>query len=214
VNARRGFTLVEAVVVVALGAIFLVVLWDIFSRLSSEDARGGSRLAGLQSTLLLVESLEKDAARMVVDRDHLDGLSRQLAVDTHVLDIEAFQLEKGEPALQKGKLAVAPLRYRFVPATHLVLRKEAGREVPLHGALYEDVTFSIGKEPPASRLLSYRIVTVPEAQLKLPPDRRSGTDRLVIAGSVLLSGAGERERFPEWSLTPLSRPVEAAAPAK
>lgn len=143
--ARGGFTLIEVLVMSAIGILLLGVLYAFFVQSHADTGQMDQRLKSVQGAHLLVERIETDVKQLVCGENRSKVLlDVEVTSDGGATDnVLSFFRVDGDATTPRG-IRAERLEYRFDPATKRVLLN--GKALPL--ARFRAVRFDFQKRDP------------------------------------------------------------------
>ena len=200
-RTRRGFTILEVMVMGAIGLALISIAWWIFSSLTKQSKKLDTRLRALQAQQLVVERLAQDV-RQYVHRDDwsmVDAVPPRLSLNVYrdyVLDPNS--------RVQRS-IAVDVVNWTFSPETHYLSRNN---EV-MRFAQFETILFSVKTTPPGTRDYQNSIKVdgtyVPE-ELLANPAAVTDKDRVKWSATLGLPAETVREAYGIWLPNPFDAP--------
>jgi hypothetical protein len=192
-SGRSAFTLVEAVVALAVAGVVLAGLWSFVSSNERARARGAAKLDGVRAGLQFEEVLASDLGLLYVDPTHVVSLT---AGPEPCLSFFVGAVEGSAP--ERGVVSVQRLSYRFTSRDCALWRQVgAGSPERLPGA-YEGVVFELRVQATAPACLTYLVTSIPDELAAKDPSRRRPSDRSVLCGTFPLRALDARAKHPFW----------------
>jgi Tfp pilus assembly protein PilV len=176
---RRGFSILEVLVMAAIAFVLLGSAWYIFFAMTKQSRKLDTRMRAIQASQLVIERLKADIKMHV----HREGHSMADAAPPR-LSLYVFRDYVYDPKSRSQQcVAVDLVHWRFSSDTHRLSR--SGDELKF--AQFESVSFSV-KHPSAGDFTSHvRVdgVYVPE-ELLATPDRVTDRDRVRWDATIAL----------------------------
>ncbi len=174
---RRGFSLVEVLVMSAVGVMLLGSFYFFFIHSSTESTRLDEKVRAVQGVLLFLDRLQTDLERMVYQKGRFDVRVR--SVEGGEDNCLEFYVCARTPSASDGatRIGVEKREYRYVPMAKKLYID--GR--PFNAAALAGVSFRLFDEAGGARL---RVGVRAVSDSHLEGNYRSGADR---ASDVKLS---------------------------
>lgn len=190
---RKGFTILEVLVMSAIALVIMGVAWSVFSAMTSQSKKLDTRLRALQASQLVLERLKADIKQHVSRPGEVlfDPASPKLMLKVY-RDYVFNPASRGQHSV-----VVDQVDWTFNPETHQLIR---GTE-PLKFAQFESITFSVKETAPGSREYGNSVtvdgVYVPE-ELLATPERITERDRIKWRATIALPHRTLAEAYGFW----------------
>lgn len=206
---RRGFTLVEIVLMAAIASVMAGAIWYVFISTSRQSQKLDVRMRAMQASHLLLEMIQTDLKSFYYD----EALYRDLAmVDRALPSRESWRLtfyvfkDYATPTTDTtgGVVATESVQYQFDPATHTVSRNGE----PFKLARFESVTFKLEESEPGTNpanVLEIKVVYVAEDALD-DPTRLAQANRVSYSARITLGQRSLAEATSYWLQNPYDIP--------
>ena len=201
-NRRRGFTLVELIVVALLFSVIVGLAMEFFTTGQQHSRKLGFQLQALQSAQLLRERLFQDLAShspAAPGQAPFSGAQRLSFLRVTSRDGRGVL---GTSLDGDGNALCEQVTYEFDPGQHQVRRTCEGRTEVLHAGRFQDVSFSyapFGTEDGRGETIGVTVVAVPEDLLDHPDRVDPRTQRVEQSFSFHCPQTTLRRVYREWS---------------
>lgn len=208
-RARRGTTLIEVTVFMAVGIVVLGGAWSFFSSSIRKGKATDVKVESVQANLLLARRLEKDLHRLYEDTNHLMKTNK---VAGSRFTFEFWRTVETPPGAAWDRLQVEKVTYRFDSTRKRVYRTVgASPEVPLFGHFERfNVRFinyqrpQVGQPLPPTPAVVVSMVSTPKLELRKPLEEREEPARTTLFLTAHREVVASRATYPEWNPLPLS----------
>lgn len=206
-RSRRGFSMLEVMVMGAIGLALISVAWFVFTGLTRQSKKLDTRLRAIQASQLTIERLKQDIKQYVHREDWsmVDSAPPRLSLPV----FREYVFDPGSRA--QRSVAVDSVTWLFNPETHYLMRNT---EV-LKFAQFETIQFSVKATPSTGggatgggefqNSITIEGTYVPEEMLGTP-DRITDTDRVKWSATIGLPTLTQQEAYGFYLQNPFDSP--------
>ena len=207
-SSTKGFTVIEAIVALALVSLVFFILWTIASSSARNRRFADHRLQGASQGLAFIARIERDLAHLYFDNSHQviveEGLQPRLSF--HIVDKESSDFRQGE-------IVTKSVSYNLERSARKIYRTLDGKKEPIHGH-FAQLKFKKKKHvdylqlPPNSKklvdelslggIIDYVVTAIPRELASLPANQWKKNDATALWGTLALEPINGRWRHYYW----------------
>lgn len=198
---RHGFSMLEVMVMGAIGLALISVGWFVFTGLTRQSKKLDTRLRAIQASQLTIERLKQDIKQYVHREDWsmVDSAPPRLSLPV----FREYVFDPGSRA--QRSVAVDSVTWLFNPETHYLMRNTEA----LKFAQFETIQFSVKSTPPGGgefqNAITIEGVYVPEEMLGAP-DKITEGNRVKWSATIGLPTLTQQEAYGFYLQNPFDTP--------